>query len=106
MSTKKTTPVTRKGFVSLEDSDVITPVHDAVGLFVPEQSLSIREIIAQFSLVGTPTNEELSRGFNGDDTFDDDGYTDLNKLDIAELQELSERANTILDDYRRQHGDV
>jgi hypothetical protein len=92
----------RAGLFSLEEEEMYTEVQDQVSMFVPDQSMSVRDIIQQFALTGQalPTDpiEE------GSEDFDD--AIDLRSLDIAELQELSEHARTILDDYQRARNDL
>lgn len=98
----------RKGFEFISMEEVITPVIDSVGLFVPDQSLSIRDIIQKFAITGDVAGLQnaVDRGFDGTDEFDDDGWSDLQSMDIAELQELQERTKQILDDYLRARQDV
>lgn len=98
----------RKGFAFISMEEVTTPVIDSVGLFVPDQSLSIRDIIQKFAITGDVLGLQnaVDRGFDGTDEFDDDGWSDLQSMDIAELQELRDRASVILEDYARARQDV
>lgn len=98
----------RKAFQFITRDQVVTPVLDSVGLFIPDLSLSIRDIIQKFAITGDVAGLEqvVDRGFDGTDEFDDDGWTDLNGMDIAELQELRDRAAQILQDYERARQDV
>lgn len=99
---------TRKAFVRVITHDeLVTPVRDSVGLFVPDQSLSIKEIITRFAVTGDVSAlQRLNDGLDGDDRWDDDGMTDLASMDIAEVQALADRANQIIDDYRRARNDL
>ena len=85
----------------IDPEEVKTRVHDHVGLFVPDQSLPLRDIIQKFALTGdSSTLEDLvNRGFVGDEEFDDNGYTDLASMDIAEVEELYHRSQKFLADY-------
>lgn len=98
----------RRGFEFIDPAEVVTPVKDHVGLFVPDQSLSVRDIITRFAITGdvSALRQAVERGFDGDDDFDEDGFTDLASMDIAELQELSDRAAQILNDYRAARNDL
>lgn len=88
---------TRIQFNSLGD-DSLTEVYDAVSMTQPEMSLSIQEIVEQFAFVGdTP----LGMMQFAEPSLREDSVllesVDLDGLDIAELEELSnnlmERAN-------------
>lgn len=98
----------RKAFKFISKEEVTTPVNDPVGLFVPDQSLSIRDIIQKFAMTGDilGLQNAVDRGFDGTDEFDDEGWSDLQGMDIAELQELRDRAQVILEDYARARQDV
>lgn len=98
----------RKGFQFIDSEKVGTPVYDARSLFVPDLSMNVRDIITRFSITGdvSALQNAVDKGFDGNDEFDEDGYSDLSSMDIAELQELSEKARQILDDYARSRNDV
>lgn len=93
--------MTRKGLVKFIDwDDVVTPVDDPVSMFVPDMSLSVRDIIARFAYVDQNTLlSQAMSGFDGDDDDDWSGFDDLSTMDIAELQALNERATSLLNDY-------
>lgn len=92
----------RAGLFSLEESEMYTQVQDQVSMFVPDQSMSVRDIIQQFAISGQSLPIEPID--EGSEDFDD--AIDLRSLDIAELQELSEHARSILDDYQRARNDL
>lgn len=84
---------TRIQFHSLgKDSE--TPVFDAVSLTQPDMSLSIKEIVNRFAFLGDtpmgmfefapPEIKEDEKLFNG---------VDVERLDIAELEELAYQLN-------------
>ena len=100
--------MTRKGLVKFIDwDDVVTPVEDPVSMFVPDMSLSVRDIIARFAYVDQNTLlSQAMSGFDGDDDDDWSGFDDLSTMDIAELQALNERATSLLNDYAAAKGDV
>lgn len=100
--------MTRRGLVRFIDwDDVLTPVEDPVSLFVPEMSLSVRDIIARFAYVDQNTLlSQAMSGYDGDDDDNWDGFEDLASMDIAELQALNERATSLLNDYAAARGDV
>lgn len=65
----------------------MTPVYDAVSMFVPDLSLSLPQIMAQFAYIGSERlSEVVNRGYNGDEDSDGDGTT-LQDLDFAEVHD-------------------
>lgn len=76
----------RKGFFINRDC-VATKVSDHVGKFVPEQCLSLREMLMQFAYIsGEKVEEIVNRGFDGDE--DDDLLgVDVGALDFAEIHD-------------------
>lgn len=77
----------RKGFKFIDPADVVTPVIDGVSRFVPDMSLSLREIMDQFAYMGADRiSEIINRGYIGDEDDDNDG-TDPRTLDFAELHD-------------------
>lgn len=92
----------RAGLFCLEEDEMYTQVQDQVSMFVPDQSMSVRDIIQQFAITGQALPTEPIE--DGSEDFDD--AIDLRSLDIAELQELSEHARSILDDYQRARNDI
>lgn len=77
----------RKAFKFIKPEEVETPVYDNVGAFVPEQSLSLRQIMMQFAYIGNDKLQEIvNRGFDGDE--DDDLLgVDVGALDFAEVHD-------------------
>ena len=87
----------RKNFCSLGDSS-LTKVYDAVSLTQPDMSLSIKDIIDRFAFVGDTPLGMMT--FEEPSVKDDEklfNSVDVERLDIAELEELAlslnERAN-------------
>lgn len=76
----------RKGFFINRDC-VATKVTDHVGKFVPEQCLSLREMLMQYAYIsGEKVEEIVNRGFVGDE--DDDLLgVDVGALDFAEIHD-------------------
>lgn len=76
----------RKGFF-IKQEDVFTKVTDHVGQFVPDQSLSLRDMLLQFAYIsGEKVEEIVNRGFDGDE--DDDVLgVDVGALDYAEIHD-------------------
>lgn len=76
----------RKGFF-IKQEDVFTKVTDHVGEFVPDQSLSLRDMLLQFAYIsGEKVEEIVNRGFDGDE--DDDVLgVDIGALDFAEIHD-------------------
>lgn len=77
----------RKGFLSCPPESAETPVFDSVSAFVPDQSLSLRDMMLQFAYIGSERMEEiLNRGFIGDEDDDNGGYMP-GALDFAEIHD-------------------
>lgn len=78
----------RKGFKFIPMSDVVTPVYDAVSKTIPDQSLSLRDMLLQFAYIsGEKLSEIVNRGFNGDEDDDDILGVDVGALDFAEIHD-------------------
>lgn len=77
----------RKAFKFITGSEVETPVIDSVSATIPDQTLSLRELLMKFSYIGTEKLEEIvNRGFDGDE--DDDLLgVDVGSLDLAEVHD-------------------
>lgn len=77
----------RKGFKFIEYNEVVTPVLDHVSKFVPDQSLSLEQIMAEFAYIGNDKISEIvNRGYDGDEDSDNLGVP-ANSLDFAELHD-------------------
>ena len=73
---------------SLPESDIYTHVYDAISATIPDQSLSLRQMIMQFAFIGNERLEELvNRGFDGDEDDDDILGVDIGSLDFAEIHD-------------------
>lgn len=78
----------RKAFNFIPMEDVVTPVFDEVSMFVPDQSLSLRDIMTQFAYIGSDRMSEIVNcGFIGDEDDDDVTGEDINTLDFAEVHD-------------------
>lgn len=76
----------RKGLFT-DRERVLTPVFDRVSQFVPDQSLSLRELLMQFAYMsGEKVEEIVNRGFTGDEDEDILGY-DASQLDFTEIHD-------------------
>lgn len=76
----------RKGFF-INKEDVFTKVTDHVGQFVPDQSISLRDMLLQFAYIsGEKVEEIVNRGFDGDED-DDILGVDVGALDYAEIHD-------------------
>lgn len=89
----------RKGFKFIPQKDVVTHVYDSVSAFVPDQSISLRDLLMRFAYIGTEKLEEIvNRGFDGDEDEDLIGV-DVGALDFAEVHdriiELRESQNPL-----------
>lgn len=77
----------RKGFKFIKPEEVVTHVYDARSAFVPDQSLSLREMMLQFGFLGAERMQEvINRGFDGDEDEDLLGY-DVGALDFSEVHD-------------------
>lgn len=77
----------RKGFKFIDPNKVFTPVYDARSAFVPDQSISLRDMMLQFGFIGAERMQEvINRGFDGDEDDDLLGY-DVGALDFAEVHD-------------------
>lgn len=72
-----------------------TPVFNQVSMFVPEQALSLRRMLEEFSyLSGEKVSEIVNRGFIGDEDDDDVLGVDASALDFTEIHDrLIDRMN-------------
>lgn len=78
----------RKGFKFISLDDAKTPVFDNVSKTVPDQSLSLRDMLLQFAyLDGRKLEEIVNRGFDGDEDDEDMLGVDAAALDFAELHD-------------------
>lgn len=80
----------RKNFFPLADGVASTEVYDATSLTQPDMSLTVQQIIDQFAFIGDVplgmmTVKEPPINFD-EELF---GSVDVERLDIAELEELS-----------------
>ena len=84
----------RKPF-KITKEDRQTPVFNRVSKFVPEQALSLREMLEQFSYMsGEKVSEIVNRGFVGDEDDDDVLGVDASALDFTEIHDrLIDRMN-------------
>lgn len=79
--------IMRKGFKFIPIEVAQTKVYDAVSAFVPDQSLSLRQIMMQFAYIGNDKLQEIvNRGFDGDEDEDILGV-DVGALDFAEVHD-------------------
>lgn len=82
----------RKNFVALESNESNTPVYDAVSMTQPEMSMSIKQIVDRFAFVGdTPLGmmQFPEPSLKSDEALFDS--VDVERLDIAELEQLSQQ---------------
>lgn len=71
-------------------------MYDAVSAFIPDQSLSLREMMMQFAYIGTEKLQEIvNRGFDGDEDDDIIGV-DVGALDYSEVHD---RMLDMMNDY-------
>ena len=77
----------RKAFKFIDPKKVVTSVYDCRSAFVPDQSLSLRELMTQFGFLGAERMSEIiNRGFDGDE--DDDLLgVDVGALDYSEVHD-------------------
>lgn len=86
----------RKGFLSCSPQEACTHVYDAVSAFVPDQSLSLREMMMQFAYIGSDKLQEIvNRGYDGDEDDDLIGV-DVGALDFSEVHD---RMLDMMSDY-------
>lgn len=84
----------RKQFIPLPDGVSFTPVLDSVSLTQPEMSLSIKQIIDRFAFVGEVPLGMMT--FEEPSVKDDEllfDSVDVERLDIAELEDLAHQLN-------------
>lgn len=84
----------RKQFIPLADGVSCTPVIDSVSLTQPEMSLSIKQIIDRFAFVGEVPLGMMN--FEEPSVKDDEllfDSVDVERLDIAELEDLAHQLN-------------
>lgn len=77
----------RKAFRFIPWEDVVTPVYDAVSCAIPDQSLSLREMMMRFAYIGNDRlSDIINRGYDGDEDEDLLGV-DVSALDFAEVHD-------------------
>lgn len=82
------TKIMRKGFNNIPREDIVTPVFDKVSCTIPDQTLSLREMMLQFAYIGNDRLEDIiNRGFDGDEDNDDILGVDAGALDYAEIHD-------------------
>jgi len=90
----------RKAFDFMDPRQAETRVHDHVSATIPDQSLSLREMMMRFAYIGTERLEEIvNRGWDGDEDDDQIQGIDIGALDYAEVHDrvldlLAEQRNT------------
>lgn len=78
----------RKGFRFIKPEDVVTPVFDRVSQFVPDQTISLRNMLLEFSYMSDEkVSEIVNRGFVGDEDDDDIIGVDASALDFTEIHD-------------------
>lgn len=84
----------RKPF-KITKEDRQTPVFNRVSKFIPEQALSLRDMLEQFSFMsGERVSEIVNRGYIGDEDDDDVIGVDASALDFTEIHDrLIDRMN-------------
>jgi len=82
----------------------VTPLLSDEDMFVPEMSLPIEQIMAQFSFVDNMRLSQYARqGFENATTDDDDFNTvDIDQMDLAEREEVLDDANKLVKAYQDQ----
>lgn len=95
---------TRKQFEPINFEECLTEVLDPVGKFVPEMSLPIKDILAQFAFVDNIRLGDLAkRGyFIGDDDDKDFDLPDFDAMDIAEKEQYYLHCSDIVSKYQAQ----
>lgn len=91
-----------KQFVDVEPG--ICVLYSNEDIFVPEMSLPLESILAQFSYVDNIRMGEIAqRGYEAADT-DEDNFDveDFDRLDPAEREEVYTNAKSIVDRYQEQ----
>lgn len=77
----------RKAFKFIKPEDVVTRVYDKVSATIPDQALSLRELMLRFSYLGEDRMQDVvNRGFDGDEDEDLLGF-DVSSLDYAEVHD-------------------
>lgn len=78
----------RKGLFAVPEEETLTIVHDHVSATIPDQTISLRDMIMKFAYLGTDKVEEIvNRGFYGDEDDDDILGVDVGALDYAEIHD-------------------
>lgn len=73
---------------SLPESDIYTHVYDPISATIPDQSLSLRDMMLQFAYIGTERLEDIvNRGYDGDEDDDEILGVDVGALDFAEVHD-------------------
>lgn len=76
----------RKAFNFLPEEETVTHVYDAVSATIPDQSLTLRELLMKFAYIGEDRLQELvNRGWDDED--DDVLGVDVGSLDFAEVHD-------------------
>lgn len=77
----------KKQFQPMTDEQMCTRVFDDVSATIPDQSISLREMMMKFAYIGSERLEEIvNRGFDGDEDEDILGV-DVGALDFSEVHD-------------------
>lgn len=78
----------RKAFQFIDDKQTCTKVIDKVSATIPDQSISLREMMLQFAYIGDDRIRDiLERGWYEDEDADDILGVDVGALDFAEVHD-------------------
>lgn len=78
----------RKAFNFIKREDVLTPVFDKVSKFIPEQAISLRQLLMEFSYMSDEkVSEIVNRGYFGDEDDDDIIGVDASAFDFTEIHD-------------------
>lgn len=90
----------RKQFENLDPEECITHLDTDTDMFVPEMSMPVEQILAQFAFVdGVRLQDMMKRGYSevdDDSVFD---YPDFDSLDIAEKEALYHDSKEFIHKY-------
>lgn len=97
----------RKAFQFIEDEQSCTKIFDHVSATIPDQSISLRQMMMEFAYIGDDRLRDiLERGWYEDEDDDDILGVDVGALDFAEVHDRALELMVLQKKTRAVHAPV
>lgn len=97
----------RKAFQFIEDVQACTKIFDHVSATIPDQSISLRQMMMEFAYIGDDRLRDiLERGWYEDEDDDDIMGVDVGALDFAEVHDRALELMALQKNTRAVHAPV